>query len=193
MYFKLRKTNKDSSQHFNSRSIYLFWFVFFILFIILINLNSNGDLVYKYDNIFDELDLTEKFESKNHTFYSINLQLTLRDKNFSLFHRVDGFKANLKKTSYQNKPFFYVKSENFFKIGQNNSKQDFVFKLRKLKTSQSDISCYNVTIDYEKDSKVNSETCFELDGYWFGGHESYGQPYWPINSQNFDYVPYVTG
>ena len=39
-----------------------------------------------------------------------------------------------------------------------------------------------------------SEACFDLGELaWFGGHESYDQPYWPINDQRFDYVAYITG
>lgn len=194
MGLKLKKSNPDPYKLINFRSMYILWFVF-LIFITLIFLNCNGDLVYKHDNIFDGISLTEKFKPKNYTFYSIDLQLTFQDKNFSLYHQVDGLIVNLKKTPYKNKPFFYIQSlsENFFKIIQNNSEQDFIFYLRNIKTFNDDINCYNVTVDYKKKSKINSETCFDLDGYWFGGHESYGQPYWPINSQVFDYVPYVTG
>ena len=36
--------------------------------------------------------------------------------------------------------------------------------------------------------------CFDLgNNSWYGGHESYGEPFWPINNQTFDYKAYITG
>ncbi|CAF0739483.1 unnamed protein product, partial [Brachionus calyciflorus] len=70
--------------------------------------------------------------------------------------------------------------------------ENFWFKLEKLSTKINEVECYNVTILDRFDDEI--EACFNLNKtYWFGGHESYDQPYWPINSQRFDYVPYVTG
>lgn len=148
--------------------------------------------VVKYDHTFGNLSLVKTFGSENLNF--INLQLNVVEKNFTLTHQVFGLK--LLKTN-QNRIKFNIQNlkENILKISQNEQtkEQDFFFQLKKIDTYRNDINCYNVTIDHKLDSNIDVETCFDLNGYWFGGHESYGQPYWPINSQVFDYVPYVTG
>ena len=67
------------------------------------------------------------------------------------------------------------------------------------KHKDDEISCYNISVKLENDRqrrKQNDEieVCYNLGGNsWFGGHESLNQPYWPLNNQSFDYVPYVTG
>lgn len=62
---------------------------------------------------------------------------------------------------------------------QNNGVECFqvtATSLRKYRTADQPIACFNLS-----------------PYYWYGGHESYDEPYWPINNQTFDYKPYVTG
>lgn len=70
--------------------------------------------------------------------------------------------------------------------------KNFQFKIHKIEQKDAQISCYNVSMINQLTEET--ETCFALgNNEWFGGHESYDQPFWPINEQTFDYVPYITG
>ncbi len=89
-----------------------------------------------------------------------------------------------------------------FKSGNKQTLQlkqheDYEFQVKQMTTNVSDIQCLEVSIKNSLDrSRTTGETevCFDLgNNSWFGGHESYYQPYWPINTQSFGYVAYVTG
>lgn len=94
----------------------------------------------------------------------------------------------------QNMPF----ESNYNKSFELKQHSGYRFKVEKMKlTNTSGIECFAVDIKNKLErprTTGETEVCFDLgNNSWFGGHESYYQPYWPINTQVFNYVAYVTG
>ena len=89
---------------------------------------------------------------------------------------------------------FEFESKRSLKVKQGG---EFEFGIKKLNTRESDVECFGVGVLNrlgKSRSTGETEVCFELgNSSWFGGHESLYQPYWPINTQQFEYVAYVTG
>lgn len=178
---------------------------------------------YNYEELFENVKLSSKYDTQNIDLLVPVVDLKLTDKNIKLEHKVISFinSKNSDYKSYSapglygflksflfyfhsNYVLKYESEENsFLKISQkdNLTKEKFKFSITKTSSkfinSQDKIKCYNVSVSYGRDKLAQSgeiETCFNLnENSWFGGHESYEQPFWPINKQVFDYVPYVTG
>jgi alpha-glucosidase (family GH31 glycosyl hydrolase) len=134
-------------------------------------------------------ETTDNNEDNNGMF-----MLKILDQTFSGLHSF--FK------SFKHKLNFKLVKEDYLRIYQSSW---FEFHISKLKTKASkwhirdhEAQCYNVNVTNRLSRKRRTtgetETCIDLaNNYWYGGHESYDQPFWPINNQTFDYVPYVTG
>ena len=56
------------------------------------------------------------------------------------------------------------------------------------KTNDYEINCNHFEWSYDirlEDKNQELEDCFSLDGYWYGGAESYLEQFWPINNVFF--------
>lgn len=87
------------------------------------------------------------------------------------------------------------KKDSYFRL-YNSDKYSFKITNANNKVSDEKIKCIKVEVEnnFKRVSNGDVEMCVGLgDCSWFGGHESYNEPYWPINNQTFEYVPYVTG
>ncbi len=141
---------------------------------------TNG---YQYTNVFDDISMSYNFRP---TF-----ELKFDQLNLTLSHRFlpnqvgsnsfewPGFKQIM--CNSQKNIFFHLR----------NTKQ-FDIQINKTKLNDDQITCLKVSVVSSASEDI--EACVDLNGFaWFGGHESLNEPYWPINNQTFDYVPYVTG
>jgi hypothetical protein len=65
------------------------------------------------------------------------------------------------------------------------------------KTNDYEIICNHFEWSYEirlEDKNQELEDCFKLDGFWYGGAESYLEQFWPINNvTHIPHRPFLTG
>ena len=113
-----------------------------------------------------------------------------------------GNETNLNKETESTSAFtkiFNEQSSNYENVGEKFSyikPNDISLEIIKSDNKHLSVECFEVIVNtvnraYAADESV---ACFKLSpNYWFGGHESYDQPFWPINNQSFDYKPYITG
>jgi alpha-glucosidase (family GH31 glycosyl hydrolase) len=145
-------------------------------------------LLPKVDLKIKEIVFEHRVVSKQTDKFNSNL--LEEQKEFSYFLRIlkACFKSITNGLRHKMEKFKHLKIFN---------KHNYEFEITKLDTKHNSVSCMNVSVvNKMKKSKTTGETevCFNLGGNsWFGGHESLGQPYWPINTQVFSYVAYVTG
>lgn len=159
-----------------------------------------------YQDVFRHVHLKSQFRSSLGT---PDIELTLSGRRSSsspirIVHRPTqrpaGFWAQCEEffDSLANM-FFYDYSVNQFTFIRDKLKT-FEFGIRMVKDIDvgggneavlQKVDCYDVSV---VSKVVEMEACFDLNqDAWFGGHEALDQPYWPINQQKFDYVPYITG
>jgi myogenesis-regulating glycosidase len=145
-------------------------FITITLFINIILLCNNG-----YSASPDKIKI-DSFSNDNKKIINIKIN----DKNdFKLTHSwLNGGNSLL---------FNLTFNENDHHIIDETKKVELIVKT--ITSGDSNVNCLNIT-----STGKDQEVCFDLsDASWFGGHESQQQPYWPINSQIFSYIPYATG
>lgn len=162
---------------------------------------------YFYDPVFDEVSITSEYDEN----YLPMAKVKFHNKDMVFSHSLvaySSYQAEFKSDSYFDKINYFTNSLNqmsnimldydykrndFFELYHQN---EFNFKIKSHQLD-NDTSCLNIKIknDLRYYSGGDIQTCVDLKDYsWFGGHESYEQPYWPINNQSSKYfVPYVTG
>ncbi len=175
--------NEKSSQAFCSPKILIALLIFSTCFFssttYIFNFITNG---YQYTNIFDNVSMSYNLRS------NFLLKFDLLNTKFN--HRFISNQASFCR-DYEpgfNQIISQSQANKFFKL--RNTKQ---FDIRIDKSVKSEqITCLKVKLVSTLSQEI--EACVNLNGFsWFGGHESLNEPYWPINNQTFNYVPYVTG
>lgn len=167
---------------------------------------------YEYEVVFDHIKITSEYDEID--IPSLLPKVDLKIKDIVFEHRVVSSKftdkPNVLEEEMEFSYFLRILKAGFRSVtnGLKHKMQKrkelriftehhYEFKITKVDTDHNSVSCMNVSVASSmKKTKTTGETevCFNLGGNsWFGGHESLDQPYWPINAQVFDYVPYVTG
>jgi hypothetical protein len=171
---------------------------FIKLTIVLVIILFLTDVIYKtwFDSFYQTFQAFNSVEvkiknSKDRSTINIEFQIN----GFKIVH----FSGDQKKVDdglFQNlfdKSSFSWESKNKEFLVQKEN--DISLKIIKINEKNDDsVECHQVFIESLYSSLEESVACFNLNpNYWFGGHESYSQPFWPINNQSFDYQPYITG
>ena len=148
----------------------------------------------EYFKPFQNLSVKVNFSSIRPT-----ISIKLESKEFKIHHyfgnETDRYLENNQVLSKVFNQYSYS-SENIDNIFSLVKQNDLLLQIKKTSSEDSTVQCFEVDIRsigryYAADESV---ACFKLSpNYWFGGHESYDQPFWPINNQSFDYKPYITG
>ena len=190
----LQKERKQVGQGRKSKSTLLGRFIVFsivvitILFLINFTYNTwfhaNSETFEAFSNVKVKVNYPDKHRS--------NININFQSKSFNIRHFFgcadqDGMMKNI----FNQPSTSYKKNEKEFSFRKEN---DVLLEIKNIDNSDS-VECKQVTISsLRQNHDDESIACFKLSpNYWFGGHESYSQPFWPINNQSFDYQPYVTG
>ena len=171
----------------------------------------------EYAQVFDNIDIKFEFDQKDVASLLPSVNLNIRHKQFRLEHRLvpaiyeRKSKLNslgaLENVAYDSWQILWTAFESVSasltftsktnRLARLNRQNEYEFKLKRLTTHANGVECFDANLKNRVDRRKatgETEVCFELgNNSWFGGHESYSQPYWPINTQSFDYVAYVTG
>jgi hypothetical protein len=182
-----------------------------LTFLFILGCYLNLKIEYKYQTVFQNIKITSNYEEADHFYDDLflmpKINFLINDKKFRLEHRrlIDPNRKLAYNTfsrivkfiiDFISSPINKIKHDylhdSYFRLIDKNGNR---FKVEKINTKNNAIKCFSMHLSNDQQIKNQAfETCFELgDNYWFGGHESYNQPYWPINNQSFDYVAYVTG
>jgi alpha-glucosidase (family GH31 glycosyl hydrolase) len=160
----------------------------------------------QYANTFRNIQVSSRFEDKSSQQLLPEIELKFTEKNIRVQHRlIHGpgesspsstacFFTLIYRFFLTISNFLYSELETNHYIRVFDQEHKFQFQMKRVpnKLLGSDVQCHDVSLLNRLTSE--SETCIELgNASWFGGHESYSQPFWPINEQNFDYVAYITG
>lgn len=162
---------------------------------------------YDYDPVFDKVSLASKYDDN----YLPMVKIKFNDKDIVFKHNLIPYSSNkteVKSLSFYDKINNFVngfntilcilldynyKTNDFFQLYHEDK---FNFQIKSRKSDDNHITCLDVQVknDLKYFSGGDIEACVDLKDYaWFGGHEAAWEPYWPINNQSFNYVPYVTG
>ena len=184
MNFKKEKRKNRKLKNLFIYFLLLFISIFFLFQITYIaSLSSNSEIFKPFQNLSVKIGY-----SKIRPVISIKLN----SKEFKIIHyfgnetdkETDGiFNKFLNKYSTNEE-----NNGNRFSLIKHN---DVSLQIRKTSTENSSVQCFEVDIRslgryYTEDESV---ACFKLSpNYWFGGHESYDQPFWPINNQCINFL-----
>jgi hypothetical protein len=186
------KKEKPKNRKFKNLIVYFVFSIslFFLFQIIYITCYSSNSEYYKlFQNLTVRIDYSKIRPS---------ISFKIDSKHFQINHYF-GNETGLENDELILNKFFNKyssieeKTDKSFSLIKQN---DVSLKIKKTSNENSSVQCFEVDISslgqyYSEDESV---ACFKLSpNYWFGGHESYDQPFWPINNQIFDYKPYITG
>ena len=169
-----KKTSLISS--FIKFTIILIIILFLTDFVYKTWLNSSSQTFQAFQKVQVKIDFSKARSIINLKFQSKDFKLAHfsgnNNKDVGIFEKL--FNKN-SITWEQNTEEFSIKKEN-----------DILLKITKLNKEKNNdsVECHQVTIESQYNSLEESVACFYLNpNYWFGGHESYSQPFWPINNQ----------
>ncbi len=149
---------------------------------------------HEYKSPFPNVLITSKIDDQ----YLPTVDLTLDNLNISFKHSLVPYEQVQTPFDFTTAEAKFIlssesKNDSFFRMYHEN---EFKFSIKSKEILNDNIKCLEVEVEnnFKRVSNGDVEMCLSLkDWSWFGGHESYNEPYWPINNQTFDYVPYVTG
>ena len=164
--------------------LWLFLSISFMSFLFIMGCFYNAYASVNHNDIFKDIDIYQPSSSQ--------IKLEFKNKNITFRHNInskhvanslfDLFNSGLKYESL---------AEDYLHLHD----EKLSFEVKKLDPNNLTIEkivCLNVSLRLHGTGQ--GEACADLGEHsWYGGHESLDQPYWPINDQTFDYVPYVTG
>ena len=164
--------------------LWLILSISFMSFLFIMGCFYNAYASLSHNNIFKDIQIYQPSSSE--------IKLKFKDKNITFRHNINSTKVETSLFNLFNGGLYYESlTENHLHL--YDEKLNFeVKKLTQNNLTSEKIVCLNVSLRLHETAQ--GEACVDLGKhFWYGGHESLDQPYWPINNQTFDYVPYVTG
>lgn len=166
-------------------------FIIVLLTVLCLFIHFERQLIFsQYKSTFSNVTTTFKYEEQ----FFPSFDLRLDELNIIFKHTLVPYTHG-----HDYLPFFdgFIsadsKKDSFLRL---YNKDKYSFQISTNQVSNENIKCFRVEVEnnFKEVSNGDVEMCVGLGNWsWFGGHESYNEPYWPINNQTFEYVPYVTG